>query len=103
VFYPRGLYKDDDTLYKHIDGLMDQIEKSPSDADLQLLLGYHLLGIGEAEKALDPLQKAGQDPRNLQAVEVLKDLQSKIAKAAEAEKIDKQAGPPSNEGPTSVD
>jgi len=35
-------------------------------------------------------------------VEVLKDLQSKIAKAAEAEKIDKQAGS-SDEGPTPVD
>lgn len=90
VFYPRGLYKDDDTLYEHIDRLMDQIEKSPSDADLQLLLGYHLLGIGEAEKALDPLQKAQQDPKNGQAAGVLVDLQQKVAAAGAAEKMDRK-------------
>lgn len=86
IFYPRGLYKDDETLYGHIDHLMDQIEKSPSDVDLQLLLGYHLLGIGEAGQALGPLQQARGDERNAQAVKVLMDLQQKIEEKSVTEK-----------------
>lgn len=51
VFYPRGLYQDDDMLFTHIDQFMDVQESQPQDADLKLLLGYHLLGIGEVSLA----------------------------------------------------
>jgi tetratricopeptide (TPR) repeat protein len=93
VFYPRGLYKDDDTLYEHIDRLMDQAEESPADADLQLLLGYHLLGIGEADQALSPLQKAEQEPTNAQAVGLLTDLARKITEKTATDKVEKPQTP----------
>jgi len=93
VFYTRGLYKDEDTLYGHIDRLMDQVERSPEEADLQLLLGYHLLGIGEADQALAPLQKAGLEPKNAQAVGLLTDLAEKIAEKAATDKVEKLQSP----------
>jgi hypothetical protein len=77
VFYPRGLYKNDDSLFKDIDRLMDRAEGSPQDTDLQLLLGYHLLGVGEAEQARGPLEHAAKDGRNQHSVEILMDLLSK--------------------------
>ena len=78
VFYPRGLYADDDTLFNQVDALMAQVDTAGTDADLQLLLGYHLLGIGETEAALEPLQQAAAKPDNLKTVEVLKSLAERI-------------------------
>ncbi|MFC1766363.1 tetratricopeptide repeat protein, partial [Planctomycetota bacterium] len=78
VFYPRGLYEDDDALYTQIDAFIDRVETQAENTDLQLLLGYHLLGIGEANLALQPLEKANQDPNNRKAVETLKELAQRI-------------------------
>jgi len=72
---------------------MDQVERSPEEADLQLLLGYHLLGIGEADQALAPLQKAGLEPKNAQAVGLLTDLAEKIAEKAATDKVEKLQSP----------
>jgi hypothetical protein len=47
VFYPRGLYPDDETLLAQIDVLEARAELADSEYDLHLLLGYQLLGIGE--------------------------------------------------------
>lgn len=93
VFYPRGLYKDEETLYEHIDRLMDQVENSPQEADLQLLMGYHLLGIGEVDQALAPLQKAGQEPKNAQAVGLLMDLARRITEKTATDKAETLESP----------
>jgi len=55
VFYPRGLYLDDDVLNKQIEKLAGNAENS---SDLQLLAGYQFLGIHQFEESLDVLNKA---------------------------------------------
>jgi tetratricopeptide (TPR) repeat protein len=78
VFYPRGLYGDDDVLFGQIETLLDKVETFGFDGDLQLLLGYHLLGVGETEYARTPLEQAGRDLNNAAASKVLLDLLNKI-------------------------
>jgi len=78
VFYPRGLYLDDEVLIKQIDHLTEIADKYSFDADLQLLLGYQLLGIGEVDKAVEPLQQASGDLKNSAAATTLLALLEKI-------------------------
>jgi len=85
VFYPRGLYGDDDKLFDHIDKLSEKADYYTFDADLQLLLGYHLLGVGELDAAVEPLTRAGQDFTNTQASEVLLKLLEKVKAQADIE------------------
>jgi uncharacterized protein HemY len=84
VFYPRGLYPDEETLFDQIAELADKAEIYNFDANLQLLLGYNLLGIGQFDEAVDPLRLASMDMENAQAATVLLNLLEK-ARAAEAE------------------
>jgi len=81
VFYPRGLYANDDALFEQIERLLDKAENYAFDANLQLLLGYHLLGVGETEYARAPLEQAGRDMNNAQAAKVLLDLLDKMETA----------------------
>lgn len=78
VFYPRGLYSDDDVLYDQINLLTEKAELYSFDADLQLLLGYHLLGIGKLDEAVAPLQYASLDMDNAVAATTLLNLLEKI-------------------------
>jgi tetratricopeptide (TPR) repeat protein len=78
VFYPRGLYPDDNLLLAQLDKLADEAEAFSFDADLQLLLGYQLLGINELDKALTPLKNASLDMKNQEAATVLLNLLSKV-------------------------
>jgi len=77
VFYPRGLYAQDEVLFGQLEKLLDKVDAYGFDADLQLLLGYHLLGVGEMEYARGPLEQAGQDIRNAQAAKVLLNVLNK--------------------------
>lgn len=89
VFYPRGLYPDDDTLFEQIDRLAEKAELYSFDADLQLLLGYQLLGIGEIDEALEPLLRASKDLENANAAATLLKLLEKIkAENSESENAD---------------
>ena len=78
VFYPRGLYVEDETLFEQIDRLSEQANRYSFDGDLQLLLGYHLLGIGEIEEAEAPLLQAQQDILNTDTAQKLLGLLEKI-------------------------
>jgi hypothetical protein len=78
VFFPRGLYPDEESLLKHIDRLAEQAGLFSFDADLQLLLGYQLLGIGQHDRAVEPLMNAGKDLKNAKAAGVLMELLEKI-------------------------
>ena len=78
VFYPRGLYADDNTLFEQIDDLAEEAELYSYDADLQLLLGYQLLGVGEINEAAGPLQQASLDLENADAANILLALLEKI-------------------------
>jgi len=78
VFYPRGLYSDDDVLFEQINQLAERAELYSFDADLQLLLGYQLLGIGKLDEAVEPLQYASLDMNNAVAATTLLNVLEKI-------------------------
>ncbi len=78
VYFPRGLYLDENTLMDQIDLLAKAAQNNPSDSDLQLLLGYQLLGVGETDSAIEPLNAARQDSVNSAAAALLIDLAEKI-------------------------
>ena len=78
VFFPRGLYPDEESLLKQIDRLAERAVQFSFDADLQLLLGYQLLGIGRHDQAVEPLMNAGRDLENAKAAGVLMELLEKI-------------------------
>jgi len=81
VFYPRGLYDSDETLLGQIDSLAERVQVSGYDADLQLLLGYQLLGVGELEHAEEILKEATREPKNVPAASILLDVLEKIKEA----------------------
>ena len=78
VFFPRGLYPDEESLLKQIDRLAERAAQFSYDADLQLLLGYQLLGIGQHDRAFEPLMNAGKDLENAKAAGILMALLEKI-------------------------
>jgi hypothetical protein len=78
VFYPRGLYPKDEILLAQLDTLMEKAELYKFDADLQLLLGYQLLGLGQFDKAVTPLQNASLDLVNANAATILLGILEKI-------------------------
>lgn len=78
VFYPRGLYSKDDILFEQMNRLAEKAELYSFDPDLQLLLGYNLLGIGELDEAVEPLRLATLDLENAPAATVLLNLLEKI-------------------------
>ncbi len=78
VYYPRGLYKKPEYLQQQIQALAARVAANPNNTDLQLLLGYHLLGSGQADKALIPLGEASKDPANREAVRILLNLREKV-------------------------
>jgi len=83
VFYPRGLYPDENVLKKQIEQLGKAVRLNPFDSDIQLLLGYQLLGIGRFDEAVEPLKNAQKDYKNTQAATRLLDLLEKLKKAKE--------------------
>lgn len=91
VFYPRGLYKNEDTLLDQIELLAKEAEVFNFDADLQLMLGYQLLGIGQTDKAIEHLMHAGKDLVNADAAKVLLKLAEKI-KTTNAQPDSKEKG-----------
>jgi len=82
VFFPRGLYANDDVLFAQVEKLVDKADEAENDANLQLLLGYQLLGVGETGYAREPLEQAAQDPRTAAPAAVLLKLLDKMEKEA---------------------
>jgi hypothetical protein len=78
VYYPRGLYKKEEVLQNEIAALAAKVAANPNDTDLQLLLGYQLLGSGQADKSLIPLGEAAKDPANREPVRILLNLREKV-------------------------
>jgi len=86
VFFPRGLYRNDQILFEQINSLVDMIDQFPFDADLQLLLGYQLIGVGEYEDASEPLNQARLDMVNSKAaIKLTEILEEAKAKAEQQE------------------
>ena len=78
VFFPRGLYENDQTLFAQIDTLAEEANSQSWDNSLQLLLGYQLLGAGKLDEAAQPLGNAKQSYQNQTAATILLDLIEKI-------------------------
>jgi hypothetical protein len=78
VYFPRGLYLDENTLMDQIDTLAKEAENNPFDNDLPLLLGYQLLGVGQTENAIEPLNRAKNNYTNSASAALLIDLAEKI-------------------------
>ena len=78
IYYPRGLYEDEDVLTEQIDSLAEATKTEPFNSDFQLLLGYQLLGMGKVDEAVEPLAKAGKDPANTASAELLMGLVEKV-------------------------
>ena len=81
VFYPRGLYPAEDALQAQVKHLGEKAASSPLDVDLQLLLGYQLLGMGRLDEAAKLLASARLDYNNHQAATRLLSLLEKLKKA----------------------
>jgi thioredoxin-like negative regulator of GroEL len=104
VFYPRGLYPADDALQEQIRHLKTKVTQDPLDADLQLLLGYQLLGMGRLDEAAKPLANARLDYNNHQAATRLLSLLEKLKKADEKKAgLNKQQMSPTNVGADAAD
>jgi hypothetical protein len=58
--------------------LAEKAELYSFDGDLQLLMGYNLLGIGEIDDAVEPLRLATLDLENAPAAAVLLNLLERI-------------------------
>ena len=101
VFYPRGLYPDEDALLEQIDRLAGKAETYRYDADLQLLLGYQLLGIGDVDRAIEPLMRSSEDLVNASAAAVLLNLAQKI-KTSEVKPEGAQPSPPPAQSKASI-
>ncbi len=78
VFYPRGLYSNEDILSEQIERLSTKANEDISNSDLQLLLGYQLLGVGRLDEAGEPLRQARLEQVNTGAADILLELLLKI-------------------------
>ena len=78
IYYPRGLYADDEILFGQIELLNEKTQLYSFDGDLQLLLGYQLLGVGELDKADDPLRAAMKDLDNVTGAMTLLDVMEEL-------------------------
>jgi hypothetical protein len=78
IYYPRGLYTDENVLTAQIESLAAATKTEPFNSDFQLLLGYQLLGMGKVDEAVEPLTVAGKDPANTASAELLLGLVEKV-------------------------
>ena len=82
IYFPRGLYKDEEMLTAQIEQLHQALAAEPFAADYQLLLGYQYLGTGQLDKATVYLPRAAADTANRPAAEKLLALADQLKKDA---------------------
>ena len=78
-------YTEEKVLEKQILVLSKKVESEPANAELNLLLAYHLLGIGELDKVAGPLYQATFDKENSVSVAIMEDLLEKAQKSEQLE------------------
>jgi len=84
LFFPRGLYSDDEILFGQIDNLKSRAETFSYDPDMPLLLGYQLIGVERYGEARQWLESAGQYDLNKDAAVILLDLLGKLEEQPQA-------------------
>jgi len=80
VFYPRGLYPDENILKQQAEHLSQSVEQNPADASLRLLLGYQFLGMGKLDEAALHLENARLNSHTSQPAALLIGLLEKTRK-----------------------
>lgn len=78
VFFPRGLYPDQERLLEQIDTLTIKAHSYSFGGDMELLLGYQLLGTGKLDEAQELLEQIESDSKNAAAAETLLGLAERI-------------------------
>jgi predicted Zn-dependent protease len=95
IYYPHGLYPDESLLSEQIETLANAGQAEPDNADLQLLLGYELLGADRLDQAREALQEAQSDYVNRDAaatlIEVLEKTPAKDSEDAPVQESSKPA------------
>ncbi|MFH1614442.1 MAG: hypothetical protein ABIG61_05085 [Planctomycetota bacterium] len=71
VVFGHELYRDKSVLVKQINELAEKVDDNPKDTNLQLLLGYQLLGIGQVEQGRMVLKKVADSYVNGRAASAL--------------------------------
>ena len=87
IYFPRGLYKDDQILLAQIAQLESAIAIEPFSTDYQLLLGYQYLGIAQWDKAVNALAQAARNPLNTGVVTKLVDIAEKMEKDTQEKQL----------------
>lgn len=87
VFFPRGLYKDDEVLTAQIDTLQVFAESEVYDSQLKLLLGYQLMGVEKFDSSKSYLKEASASELNETAAEKLLDILEQAKEDAAKEDI----------------
>ena len=85
VFYSLGFYPDETILTSQIELLNVAAQAEPENADMQLLLGYQLLGISQYDAAREALEKAKTGEQNKGPAELLIDVLNETQKMTESE------------------
>jgi tetratricopeptide (TPR) repeat protein len=83
LFFPRGLYAEDEILFEQIEKLQTRAETFSYDPDLPLLLGYQLIGIEQHENARKWLDRAAQYDLNENSTNILNELLDKLQEQPE--------------------
>lgn len=91
VYFPRGLYKDDQILKAQIAGLENVIAAEPFSTDYQLLLGYQYLGLGELDKVFNAFNEAAKNPANADAAGKLLDIAARMEKNQQDAAVENQS------------
>lgn len=71
LFFPRGLYKDEDILLSQTEQLKTRTETFAYDLDMSLLLGYQYIGVENYQEARHWLNHAAQYKYNKEATTIL--------------------------------
>ncbi|MHC4913419.1 MAG: hypothetical protein ACYTE5_10560, partial [Planctomycetota bacterium] len=77
IYYPLGLYPDENLLTEQIETLANAVQAEPDNADLQILLGYQLLGADRLDQAGEALREAQNDYVNRDAAWILMEVLEK--------------------------
>jgi hypothetical protein len=82
IFFPFGIYPNNEILNTHIDKLKQKVRYEPSNTNYQLLLGYELLGIGKYSEASTALEKAKINLENEKYANILLNVIEKSKQTA---------------------
>jgi tetratricopeptide (TPR) repeat protein len=80
LYFPRGLYAEDETLFEQIEQLQRKADVFNYDYDLKLLLGYQLIGVekyDQARQVLEDVNRVNQDSADI-LIELIDDIEQQV-------------------------